>query len=175
MYVGLITPRKGTDVLAQALEIAWREAPEIEMIWAGKAIVPGEMEGYRELWGHRAAQVHWLGAVVRPSLHAIVRSAVAVVVPSRADNLPNAAIESLTLGVPVIGSRGASIDEIVDDGCGELVAVGDAPALAAALLRAWRGEAAWNRNGFIAPSRFAMMEPSLAAENLLQFVSQHAR
>ena len=36
--------------------------------------------------------------------------------PTRFDNLPNSAIESLALGVPVIGTLGASLEELVTPG-----------------------------------------------------------
>jgi hypothetical protein len=73
-------------------------------------------------------------------------------------------IESLMYGVPVIGSRGASIDELVEPGvCGDLVAIGDAEALAEAMLRAWRGESRW----VAAPAGLVTMQPPTAASRLL--------
>ena len=42
------------------------------------------------------------------------------------------------LGVPVIGSRGASIDELIDEGQnGHLVELGDANGLADAMVAMW--------------------------------------
>ena len=82
------------------------------------------------------------GAVplAKPQLYALVRQAIATVAPSRFDNLPNTVLESVQLGTPVIGSNGASIDEIIESGVqGELVPVGDVEGLARALIRAWRG------------------------------------
>jgi glycosyltransferase involved in cell wall biosynthesis len=56
------------------------------------------------------------------------------------DNLPNTAIESLTRGVPVIGSAGASIDELVIDGIdGLLVPIGDTDTLAKSMAATWSG------------------------------------
>jgi glycosyltransferase involved in cell wall biosynthesis len=167
MYVGLVTPRKGTDLLAATLPMVWRSAADFTMVWAGTESVRGELARYRSLWGDQAAMVHWLGAVPRPLLHRILRDAIATVVASRADNLPNAALESLSLGVAVIGSRGASVDEIVEPHCGEIVPADDPRSLADALLRAWRGEASWQRDGFRPPSLFDEMQPSRAAANLI--------
>lgn len=65
----------------------------------------------------------------------------AAVLPSLVDNLPNTVIESLLLGIPVLGSRGASIDEIVEEGrSGHLVDLGDVHGLADAMIKMWRGE-----------------------------------
>jgi hypothetical protein len=64
--------------------------------------------------------------------------AVAIVCPSRADNLPNVAIEAMSLGVPIVGVRGASIDELVIDGeSGCLAPPDDAAGLAAAIRTVW--------------------------------------
>ena len=58
--------------------------------------------------------------------------------PSQVDNLPNTVIESLSLGIPVLGSRGASIDELVEEGrTGHLVELGDVHGLAETLVRMW--------------------------------------
>ena len=62
--------------------------------------------------------------------------------PSRFDNLPNTVIECLALGVPVIGTIGASIEELVTPGRdGELVPIADPRALAAAITARWRAGA----------------------------------
>ena len=36
--------------------------------------------------------------------------------PSRVDNYPNACLEAQMLGIPVIGSRNSSLDEMIEDG-----------------------------------------------------------
>jgi glycosyltransferase involved in cell wall biosynthesis len=85
------------------------------------------------------------------------------------DNLPNTAIESLTLGVPVIGTRGASIDELVEEGVtGNLVTPGDVDGLATTIVKFWRGESAV-RKGFKWRGGIAdEMQPERAVENLLK-------
>lgn len=52
----------------------------------------------------------------RQQLYALVRHAEAVVLPSRIDNLPNTCIESLALERIVIGTRGASFEQLIQDG-----------------------------------------------------------
>ena len=97
--------------------------------------------------GKWAKQLIWRGPLERPQLYGIVSGAVASVLPSRVDNLPNTVIESLQYRVPVIGSRGASIDEMVEEGRnGILVPIEDVDALAEAMVRVWRGEFAWSQN-----------------------------
>jgi len=174
MYFGSICSRKGTDVLAAALPLVWQQAPEFAMVWAGEAW-DGSIEAYRPLWGGRASQVSWLGLIPKPQVYALLSRAEAVVVPSRVDNLPNTAIESLLLQVPVIGSLGASVDELVEPGIsGELVPIGQPAALAEALVKAWRREVPWIGKPFRLPRIVDQMEPQVAAINLLRLAGYGA-
>jgi glycosyltransferase involved in cell wall biosynthesis len=167
IHFGQFVPGKGTDVLARALPLVWREEPDLRMVWAG-ADRAGRYEAWSSGWGAQRSHVRWLGELDKETLYAVLLGAEASVIPSRVDNLPNTAIESLMLGIPVIGSAGASIDELVEDGVtGELVPIGDAEALAAALLRAWRGESP-ARKGFRWDSPLArQMTPGRAVARLL--------
>jgi len=54
--LGLFCPRKGTDVLAAALPIAWQQEPELNMVWQGNQW-NGAVENYRDIWGEQASQV----------------------------------------------------------------------------------------------------------------------
>jgi glycosyltransferase involved in cell wall biosynthesis len=168
LHFGLIGRRKGSDTIARALPLAWREEPDLTMVWAGSENY-GEpyLEEYRRLWGDRASRVIWLGQVRKGSMHGLISRAAASVLPSRSDNLPNTVIESLLLGVPVIGSRGASIDELVEPGVnGELVEIGDVEGLAEAMTRAWRGDLAFRS----LPPAFEEMRPSRAVRSLLKLI-----
>lgn len=142
---GLI-PRKGTDLVAAALQLALRDEPGLTMIWVGLLD-----QASRAAWlaplGAAAAQVICLPPLPKPELYALVRAAVAAVLPSRVDNLPNTVIESLMLGVPVIGSRASSIEELVEDGVtGVLVDNGAIAPLADAMVKAWRETLALRRD-----------------------------
>ena len=109
-----------------------------------------------------------LGSLAKPDLYACLSRADALVQPSLVDNLPNAVIEALLLGVPVVAFDGASLDELIEPGAtGELVPIGDVDALAAALLRVWRGETP-ARKGFRWRTPIAQeMHPTCAVQGLL--------
>ncbi len=169
IHFGQIGTRKGSDVLAAALCRAWQEEPDLKIVWAGRVIKEGEFELCHQLWGEYAANVIWLGALEKERLYAIVQKAEAAVLPSRVDSLPNTVIESLMFGVPVIGSKGASIDELVEPGInGELVEIGDEKALADILLKVWRRQVPWIKDGFQPPDIFKELEPHRAAKNLIK-------
>jgi glycosyltransferase involved in cell wall biosynthesis len=166
VHFGQLSPAKGSADLAAALPLVWEQAPDFEMVWAG--IDRGHLlPAWRAQWGARREQVHWLGELPHAELLAVVAQAEAAVLPSRFDNLPNSVIECLSLGVPVIGTIGASIDELVTPGRdGDLVPIGDREALAGAIAARWRA----------APSERcarlpAALDPAAAVDRLLGLAS----
>jgi len=140
IHFGQLTRIKGTADLAAALPRVWAQAPDFAMVWAG-VDRHAEFPAWSRDWGEHRDQVQRLEPLPKPLLYAVLSRAEAAVLPSRFDNLPNTVIESLLHGVPVIGTRGTSIEELVEPGVnGLLVAPGDVAALADAILRQWRGE-----------------------------------
>ena len=136
IHFGQLIKLKGSDLLARALLIAWEKAPDITMVWCGS--------GWEIESGARCGQLIGSRPLYRTAfkatVYAVLARAEAAVLPSQVDNLPNTVIESLLFGVPVVGSRGASIDELVEEGrTGYLVRVGDVVSLAEALVRVWQG------------------------------------
>ena len=137
------------------------------MVWVGKGTFK-ELSTLLAGLGRHRSKVQVLYPLTKPELYTALRRADAAVLPSLVDNLPNTVIESLMLGIPVIGTRGASIDELVEPGVtGELVAPGDVEGLANAMLRVWRGQSRF-RKGFLWQDGIAEeMRPERAVENLL--------
>lgn len=76
-------------------------------------------------------RVHFLGLVedVRP----LMLTSAATLLPSHQEGLSRAVMESLAIGVPVVGGRTRGIRDLVDDDLGILVDVADVPGLARAL------------------------------------------
>ncbi len=169
LFMGKLGRLKGTDLLAQALKKAWQYEPGLTMVWAGAEAQAGVWQTCSEIMGERAGQVRWLGAVERDRLSGIVAQAQATVLPSRCDNLPNTMLESLSLGIPVIGSATGGFDEIIEPGFnGKLVPCEDTDALAQALIATWRGDLAQQRGKNLCSPAMRAMEPLTAARNLLQ-------
>jgi glycosyltransferase involved in cell wall biosynthesis len=84
---------------------------------------------------------------------AVLAEADLSVLPSLTEGMPNAVLESMAAGVPVVATAVGSVPELLGDGVGALVAPGDRAGLAAALgemigspkLRARHATAGWER------------------------------
>lgn len=167
LHYGSLGTRKGTDRVIEAARLARQSAPDFTVLLAGHE----KPQGFLAARGAPDEGVRWLGELSRADVYAVLQRAIATVLPSRADNLPNSAIESLHFGVGVIAMREASLDELVEPGqSGELLAPDDISGLAAAMLQAWRGDSPWLGAGFRKPAILAELEPETAARNLLRFV-----
>jgi len=139
---GRICRLKGADRIAAGAVLAASGIPDLRIVWVG-ADAPWP-EGGSTLprlvtaLGNRALH---LAPLPHEALYPLVRAARCVLFASREDNLPNTLQEAMSLGALIVAARGASLDELVEDGrSGILFAPEDAASLAAALTRAWRFE-----------------------------------
>jgi glycogen synthase len=170
IHYGQLRARKGTEWIARALPLAWRQEKDLRLVMAGP-LEDFHLDGWRERWGELGKNVIYCGPLDKPAMYAAILGSGASALPSLVDNLPNTVIESLRLGVPVIGTRGASIDELVEqDKTGELVPVNDDAGLAAAMVRVWRGESK-AKKGFVWDSEIArQMQPEIAVAAFLDLM-----
>ncbi|MFW5415636.1 glycosyltransferase family 4 protein [Nocardiopsis sp. CNT-189] len=147
LCVASVTPRKGHDLLVEAL------AAVADLPWECRCAGPAERapEFTAEVLGRVAR--HGLGGRVRlagplagAELEAAYAAADLVVLPSRAETFGMAAAEALARGIPVLAAAAGALPETIGrapggDVPGLLVPPGDAPALAAALRRWLTGTA----------------------------------
>jgi len=173
LYAARIQRTKGILVLLDAMAGVWDKHPEAELILAGgghPSIHRGEFDRALDRTGHRG-RIHLMGNLSRERLMAEYRQATLVVVPSYWESFCITAAEAMCFATPIVGTRCGGLEEVVDDGRqGVLVAVGDAPALAAAILALLADSllaASLGRRGREAVrSRFA---PHVVAEKMLEF------
>ena len=125
---GTQDPRKGADLLAQALhrfaaQCAHREAvPHLVIFGRASADTTHDF----------GLPVHHLGHLHDDvSLRLAYSAADVMVVPSRLDNLPNTATEAMACGTPVVAFRTGGMEDIICDGLnGRLAEAFDPQALA---------------------------------------------
>jgi glycosyltransferase involved in cell wall biosynthesis len=127
IFAGRLSPEKGVDVLIEAA--GQLPGVAVEVLGDGPARADLERLAARLAPG----RVRFRGRLDKESVHAAMRGALAVVVPSRwYENQPMTVLEAFACGVPVIGSRIGGIPELVTDGVnGYTVTPGDPAALAA--------------------------------------------
>ena len=106
---GGIDPRKGFDLLKDALKIAQKnfQLKKVELVIFGqdKPKVKQEL-GF---------PIHYMGKVDDDKiLRTIYSSADVMLIPSRQDNLPNTGLEAHATGVPVIAFNTGGLSDIVD-------------------------------------------------------------
>ena len=132
LFVGRLVSQKGLDVLFRALS-KLKDHKDWTLTIAGEGPLKDELA--RAGQGLKLSdQIVFRGWLERDHLPAVYRDADVFVLPSRDEGMPNAMLEAMAAGLPVIGSRVAGIDEVVvDDETGLLVPPDDAEALANAL------------------------------------------
>jgi glycosyltransferase involved in cell wall biosynthesis len=77
------------------------------------------------------SQTHFLG--YRQDVATLIRASLATLLTSEAEGVPKSVMESLALEVPAIGTDVRGTRELLKDGCGILVPLGDVQALAEAM------------------------------------------
>lgn len=135
-YVGKLVPRKGVDILIEAMGLLAARPGGAPLLAAAGA---GEMRPALE---RRAAElgladrVRFVGKVDHDRVGRWMAAGDVFVLPSHSEGLPTVVCEAMNCGVPVVATAVDGTPEIVRDGrTGLLVPAGDAPALADALAR----------------------------------------
>lgn len=139
LTVGLLdTPRKGVDVLLEALALVpGRERLRLDVVGEGEL-----RPGYEEL-------AERLGLAETVSFHALepkaalaerMRGADLFVLASRYENNPCVVLEAMASGLPVVATRVGGVPEVVGPESGRLAEPLDPPGFAAALEDALDGD-----------------------------------
>ena len=132
LFVGRLVNQKGLDVLLKALA-KMKGRVDWTLTIAGEGpLRDGLALASRKLG--LSDRVVFRGWLKRDHLPAVYEQADVFVLPSRDEGMPNAMLEAMAAGLPVIGSKISGLDEVVIDGeTGLLVPVEDTDALAHAL------------------------------------------
>ena len=166
LFVGRIEPRKGVDVLFDALPELLRSVGGLRVTIAGedaaghgaryRAAAPADVSG----------RIRFLGRVDDERLRALYAGADLFVAPSRYESFGLVLLEAMMFAVPVVASAVGGIVEIIeDDRTGLLVPPGCPDALRAALARAAVDEPLRRRLGAAGRARFCstFSEEAMAA------------
>ena len=129
-----LEPIYGNDVALEAFARVLKRFPGARLSVAGSGPEGAALAELAQRLGI-AAQVCFSGRLDREQMAVLYRDAHLMLNASRVDNMPNAVLEALASGVPVISTRAGGIPFMVKDGhTAMLVAVDDAEAMAAAAI-----------------------------------------
>lgn len=130
LYAGRFEARKRLDVLLSAMAQLAATEPGARLFLVGDG---ADGEALQALAGGLGivGRVRFVGlqADVRPYLHA----ADLFIMPSEREGMPNAVIEAMACGLPVVAADVGGTHELLAGGVGRLVPSGDAKALAEAI------------------------------------------
>jgi len=143
--VALLRPRKGTEVLIDALALLRGQGREVRL----RVVGPFETEDYQTRLLERVAShrlqdaVDWVG-FTREVNAELARMDLFVLPSLFGEGLPMVVLEAMAAGVPVVGTWVEGVPEAVRDGVdGVLAQPGDAADLAAAIGRVVDGSLNW--------------------------------
>jgi len=136
---------KGLDTLVDILATVRREMPDVRLRIAGNGPHEPRLRELLEARGLSPA-VDWLGRVDGELKWQTLASASVVLMPSRYETFGLVALESLSVGTPVVGSAIPTFVEIAGTSQSMFLApIGDAAGMSSAVIELMRDDARWKR------------------------------
>lgn len=140
LFFGTLGVLKGVATIAQVINTLLQVHSDLYFVFIGKDGGYLGLPMIQHVWekaGSCRGRVLYLGQMRHYQLHPILSHATAVVLPSLIDNLPNSCLEAMALNRVVIGTRGASFEQLIEDGRSGFLCEPDSPeSLLAAIKRA---------------------------------------
>jgi len=149
--VGRLDPQKGWELLIDAMPAVWAEIPEARLLIAGDGPLRDDLKTRIDAIDTRA-RIRLLG--YRDDIPRLLKTADLVVAPSQWEGMPNAVLEGMAAGRPIVATAAEGVTELIEPGQhGLVVPVGDGHALAKAIVQMltnrdaarWMGQAARDR------------------------------
>ena len=145
VVVANLQTRKGHDVLVDAAPEVLRRFPDTRFDFVGDGPERANLESRARAQGV-AASITFVGHAENVAHH--LHEADVFVLPSRTESLPNAVLEAMCAGLPIVASGVGGLVELIADGqTGLLVPSGDPRALAHSICRVVGNHALGERLG----------------------------
>lgn len=176
LFFGRMTQMKGVHILAKALPSVLEKHPEAHAVLVGASDSPApdgrSMREYiLDSCSSVLSRIHLLDKMPHSQLYPFIRNSRFVVLPSLVDNMPNACLEAMGLGKPVVATMGSCFEELIQNGIsGWLVPPSDPQALGKAIQQAWsEADLKLQEMGKLAALRIAELHPSQLLPKLLDY------
>ena len=143
LYFGTLKLVKGVDLLAGIISPILESHSSLYFVFIGR---DDGMNNRQKIFDYITElnpkykdRLLYYPSMPKATLYPIIMHSLGVVMPSRVDNYPNACLEALSLGVPVVGTYQSSLDEMIVDGkTGFLANNGDPDSIKDAIERLLR-------------------------------------
>ena len=127
--VGLLIPRKGHELVIEALSLL----PEAQLLICGEGPMRAELER-RAQRVSRGDRVRFLGRIKHEDLNRYYSAADVLVLASYREGWPNVVLEAMACGTPVVATAVGAVPDFVDHPhAGRVVRERTVPAIAAAI------------------------------------------
>jgi glycosyltransferase involved in cell wall biosynthesis len=138
LFVGVIRPVKGVDVLLRAMRVLIDRGREVSLVLVGESFYQSYREEYDRLRRLAvelgiAGRVEFAGKKTDAEVARYMQESALLVLPSRRESLGMVLAEALACGTPVVATRSGGPEDIVTPEVGELVPPDDPEALAAGI------------------------------------------
>lgn len=132
LFVGRLDVQKGVDWLLETAGLWMQRLPEWDLLLVGEGPLRPRLQ--RLATRHGIAQrVHFAG--FRGDVPEILAATDLLVLPSRWEGMPNAVLEAMASGLPVVSTRAEGVAELLGPGAAEqTVSLGDTQALVERLV-----------------------------------------
>jgi glycogen(starch) synthase len=141
LFIGQLTPRKGFDLLVEAMPAVVAQYPTASFVFVShNPAARAQMEGRAAQLGV-ARRLRFVGRVSEEQKLALMRAARCIAIPSRYEGFGLPLLEAMQAGVPLVASNIPVIDEIVSDGADGLLVEPESPAALAAGIARLLGDA----------------------------------
>lgn len=121
LFFGTIGLMKGCGLIAEIIHEVLEKHPDLHFAFIGKATGYlgykgiSIMDTIREKAGSHKDRVIHLERQTHDHLYPIIANAYAVLLPSKVDNFPNTCLEAMAHKRVVIGTRGTSFEQLIED------------------------------------------------------------
>ena len=134
-FVGRLDPVKGALLLIEAMAEVLKAHPDATLTLAGDGPARAGAEARAKALGIDTA-IHFAGFMTQGQVADLLAQSDMLVLPSFAEGLPVVYMEALASRIPVVASRVAGVQELVEDGVtGYAVPPGDVATLADRMIR----------------------------------------
>lgn len=173
LFYGTLSENKGVNVIAKGIYQILDKHTDLFVGIIGdgdKRLVDLIMNNSMQY----ADRVIYHAAIGFAELQPIIRNAKAVMLPSLMENLSNACIECMALGQIVIGTKGASFEQLIDDEeSGFLCKIGDYVSLNRAIDKVLNlSEEKVTKIQEKAKERAELLSPNIVVKQLIEYYEQ---